>query len=138
MGFFDEVAGGLLKRVLSGEEAQKGLAESVINFLKSSESGGLTGLADKFNERGLGDILSSWVSQGENLPVSPEQISHVLGTDQIQQIAEKLGISSEEASNGLAELLPQIVDRLTPGGSLPTGDLLGQGLRLISDKLFGK
>jgi len=138
MGLFDEVAGGLLKKVFSGESAQAGLLEVVTDLLKGSESGGLEGLAQTFNEKGLGDIMSSWIGTGENLPISPEQIREVLGSGQIQQIAEKLGVSPDEASSGLAEMLPQIVDKLTPGGSLASSDLLNQGLSMITDKLFGK
>jgi uncharacterized protein YidB (DUF937 family) len=138
MGLFDEVAGGLLKQVLSNQGAQAGLAESVMGLLKSTESGGLEGLVQTFKEKGLGDLISSWVGNGENLPVSPEQIREVLGSDQVQQVAEKLGISHDEASSALAEMLPQIVDKLSPHGSLPSGDVLNEGLRMITDKLFGK
>ena len=138
MGFFDEVAGGLLKQVFSGQDNQSCMLESIMGILKSSESGGAEGLLNTFNENGLGDVMSSWIGKGENLPISPEQIQQVLGSDQVQQIAEKLGISTDEASSGLAEMLPKIVDKLTPEGSLPTQDLLHQGLGMIAEKLFGK
>lgn len=68
----------------------------------------------------------------------PEQILQILGSGQVQQIAEKLGVPTGEASNGLAEMLPRIVDKLTPEGSLPTQDLLQKGLGMIADKLFCK
>ncbi len=103
-----------------------------------SESGGAEGLLNTFNEKGLGEVMSSWIGAGENLPISSEQIQQVLGSDQVQQIAEKLGVSPDDASSGLAEMFPQIVDKLTPDGSLPTQDLLHQGLGMITDKLFGK
>jgi uncharacterized protein YidB (DUF937 family) len=138
MGLFDEVAGGLLSRAFSGQAGQSGLVETVMSLLKGSESGGLGGLAETFNERGLGDLMSSWIGKGENLPVSPEQIQEVLGSKYVQQIAEKLGISPDDASSGLAEILPQVVDKLTPDGAMPTEDMLSQGLSLIADKLFGK
>ena len=138
MGFFNEVAGGLLKQVFSSQDNQSGMLESIMGFLKSSESGGAEGLLNTFNENGRGDVMSSWIGKGENLPISPEQIQQVLGSDQVQQIAEKLGISTDEASSGLAEMLPKIVDKLTPEGSLPTQDLLHQGLGMIAEKLFGK
>ena len=138
MGFFDEVAGGLLKNVFSGQDAQGGMLESIMAILKSSESGGADGLLNTFNEKGLGEVMSSWIGTGENLPISSEQIQQVLGSDQVQQIAEKLGVSADDASRGLAEMFPQIVDKLTPDGSLPTQDLLHQGLGMIADKLFGK
>ncbi len=138
MGFFNEVAGGLLKQVFSSQDNQSGMLESIMGILRSSESGGAEGLLNTFNENGLGDVMSSWIGKGENLPISPEQIQQVLGSDQVQQIAEKLGISTDEASSGLAEMLPKIVDKLTPEGSLPTQDLLHQGLGMIAEKLFGK
>ncbi len=137
MGFFDE-AGGLLEQVFSGQDNQSGMLESIMGILKSSESGGAEGLLNTFKENGLGDVMSSWIGKGENLPISPEQIQQVLGSDQVRQIAEKLGISTDEASSGLSEMLPKIVDKLTPEGSLPTQDLLHQGLGMIAEKLFGK
>jgi uncharacterized protein YidB (DUF937 family) len=138
MGFFDEVTGGLLKNVFSGQDAQGGMLESIMAILKSSESGGAEGLLNTFKEKGLGEVMSSWIGTGENIPISSEQIQQVLGSDQVQQIAEKLGVSPDDASSGLAEMLPQIVDKLTPDGTLPTQDLLHQGLGMIADKLFGK
>jgi uncharacterized protein YidB (DUF937 family) len=137
MGFFDE-AGGMLKQVFSCQDNQSGMLESIMGILKSSESGGAEGLLNTFKENGLGDVMSSWIGKGENLPISPEQIQQVLGSDQVQQIAEKLGISTDEASSGLSEMLPKIMDKLTPEGSLPTQDLLHQGLGMIAEKLFGK
>ena len=138
MGFFDEMAGGLLKQVFSSQGSQTGLMEVITGLVKGSEAGGLEGLAQTFNEKGLGEVISSWIGTGENLPISPEQIQQVLGSGQVQQIAEKLGVSSDQASHALAEMLPQVVDKLTPGGSLASGDLLEQGLNLIKDKLLGK
>jgi uncharacterized protein YidB (DUF937 family) len=138
MGLFDEVAGGLLKNVLGGQAGQGGMLEIITGLLKGSETGGLQGLAETFNEKGLGEVMSSWIGTGENLPISPEQIQQVLGSGQVQQIAEKLGVSPEDASSALSEMLPQIVDKLSPEGSMPTQDLLHQGLGMIADKLFGK
>jgi uncharacterized protein YidB (DUF937 family) len=138
MEFFEEAADELLKNVFSGQNTQSGMLQSIMGILNSSESGGAEGLLNIFNEKGLGEVMSSWIGKGENLPISPEQIQQVLGRDQVQQIAEKLRVSPEEASSGLAEMLPQIVDKLTPQGSLPIQDLFHQGLGLIADKLFGK
>jgi uncharacterized protein YidB (DUF937 family) len=138
MGLFDEVAGGLLKQVFSSPEAQGGMLEAITGLLRSSKSGGIEGLMSSFSDKGLGEVVSSWIGNGENLPISPEQIQQVLGSGQVQQIAEKLGVSSGEASSGLAEMLPRIVDKLTPEGSLPNQDLLHQGLSMIADQFFGK
>lgn len=138
MGLLDDVAGGLLKQVFSSQDSQGGMLEIIMGLLTSSQSGGITGLAETFDRNGLGDVMSSWIGTGENLPISADQIRQVLGGGQVQQIAEKLGVSQDEASSGLADMLPQIVDKLTPEGSLPREDLLQQGLGMIADKIFGR
>ncbi len=138
MGLLDQIAGGLLKQVLSSGTAQNTLLETVMSLIKDSGSGGIGGLAETLTNSGLGDEVSSWIGQGENLPISPEQILQVLGSGQIQEIADKIGVSTDEASGGLAEILPQIVDQLTPDGDVPDDDLLSQGLSMLGDKLFGK
>jgi uncharacterized protein YidB (DUF937 family) len=143
MGLFDEVAGGLLKQVFSNPNTQKALLEMVMGLLTGSGSTGsgsrgLDGMAQRFDENGLGDIMSSWIGKGENLPISPEQILQVLGSGQIQQAAQKMGVSSNEASSGLAELLPLIVDQLTPEGSVPKQDTLNQSVGMVLGQLFGR
>ena len=138
MGLFDEVAGGILKQVFSSSSVQNNLLQVITGYLQSSESGGLGGLVEQFKEKGLGDAVSSWVGTGENLPISAEQISQVLGSGEISRIAEQLGVSPEETSDGLAAVLPQVVDKLTPEGSVPSDDLLSQGLSLLADKFLGK
>lgn len=85
--------------------------------------GGLGGLLAAFERNGLGDIAQSWVGTGQNLPVSPEQLQQVLGGDVLGGLAQQLGLSPQQASSGLASVLPQLVDRLTPQGSVPSGEL---------------
>ena len=65
------------------------------------------------------------------MPISAEQIQAALDSEQVQSIAEKLGLSSADASSGLANLLPQVIDNLTPDGQLPEGGLLAQGLERL-------
>jgi uncharacterized protein YidB (DUF937 family) len=93
-------------------------------------------LAHQYTANGLGDVIHSWISTGQNLPISPEQVQKVLGSDQVQAIAAKAGISPEAAQSGLAQVLPQIVDRLTPNGEVPQGDLMSKGMELLKGKLF--
>jgi len=83
-----------------------------------AQSGGLEGLMNKFSQAGLGNVFSGWVSTGPNPPVSADQIHQVLGPEQIQSIAAKLGIDPTRASEVLAEHLPAVVDRLTPQGKI--------------------
>jgi len=82
----------------------------------SSQQGGLSGLAQTFQQKGLGDLVSSWIGTGQNLPISADQIQQVLGNEQIQAFAQKMGISTSEAGSNLAEFLPGVVDKLTPDG----------------------
>jgi len=129
MGMLDDVMGGL------GKDAGGGIAD----LLKGQ--GGLGGLMEKFGQNGLGDVAGSWIGKGANLNISPEQISQVLGSGPIADFARKLGVSPEQASETLAGLLPEAVDRLTPNGtaegadglldSLPggVGDMIGGFLK---------
>jgi uncharacterized protein YidB (DUF937 family) len=93
-------------------------------------------MVQAFKDKGLADVAASWISTGKNLPISPEQIQSVLGNSRIQEIAQKLGLSSEAASSQLSQMLPQVVDKLTPDGQIPSNDLLAQGMNLLKGKLF--
>ncbi len=137
MGVFDQIAGGLLDNIGSNEAMQNNLMGTITNLISGSESGGLSGLVQTFQEKGLGDVVASWISTGKNLPINANQIQEVLGSPKIQQIAQQLGVSSADASNALAQFLPQVVDKLTPNGSMPADDLISQGVGLLKGKLFG-
>jgi uncharacterized protein YidB (DUF937 family) len=136
MGFLDEIT-KVVGGQLFGGASQGGLMEQVLGLINNPQTGGLGGLVEMFKSKGLGDAVSSWISTGENQPVSNDQITSALGSNTIQEISQKLGISGTDASNGLAALLPQIIDKLTPDGSIPEGDLLEQGLSILKQKLSG-
>lgn len=78
------------------------------------------------SQSGLGDIVSSWLGNGENLPISAEQIASLLGDENIVQFAQRLGISVSSAQNALRDALPQVVDRATGGGDSIVDEMLGQ------------
>jgi uncharacterized protein YidB (DUF937 family) len=131
MGLLDGMAKGFLGSILGSGSSQNPLMDIVFGLIANPQTGGLQGLIQTFNEKGLGDAVSSWISTGENQPVSGNQIQRVLGGNFIQGIAQQLGSSKSEVSGGLANLLPQIIDKLTPNGSLPESDQLSQGLELL-------
>ena len=137
MGILGEMAKGLLGKALGGGSSQNPLMDIVLGLITNPQSGGLQGLIQTFKEKGLGDAMSSWISTGENQPVSGDQIQHALGGNFIQQIAEQLGSSKSEVSGSLSNLLPQIIDKLTPSGTLPEGDALNQGLNRLKKDLLG-
>ena len=82
--------------------------------------GGLGGLLDKFQKGGLGDVINSWVGSGPNKPVSRNQLGPALGPDIIKTLAQRSGLSEEELTRQLSQVLPGLVDKLTPNGRLPT------------------
>ena len=129
MCLLDSVVGALSGSQSAGSNP---LLNIVMQLINNPQSGGLGGLVQSFEQGGLGDVVKSWVSTGQNLPISAEQIKAVLGGGQLQDIAAQLGVSTEQASGSLADLLPQVVDKMTPNGQLPEGgDLLAQGMDLL-------
>ena len=128
MGFLDEMA---TKAVASAGGSSNPIVSAVLQLIQN-QPGGISGLLRQFHEKGLGDLVNSWVSTGQNLPVSPDQVQHVLGTEQVQQVAASAGIPAQLASSKLAEFLPMIVDKLTPNGQVPEqGSLLESGMNLL-------
>jgi uncharacterized protein YidB (DUF937 family) len=134
MGLLDQVVGALAGGQSGGNNA---LLETVLKMVNDPQNGGLQGLIQTFQQGGLGEIVNSWVSQGQNLPISAEQIQSVLGGSSLSSIASQLGVSQEQASGSLASMLPQLIDGLTPNGNVPqNGDLMAQGMEMLRGKLF--
>src|SRR5207247_3175627 len=120
MGLLDSILGAM-----SGKTDSSGGASQLIGILGGllAQSGGLQGLANKFSQSGQGDTFSSWVGMGENQPISGGQVQKVLGSDDVNALAAKLGVDPAQASHFLAEYLPKVVDKLTPKGEIdPTAD----------------
>ena len=81
---------------------------------------GLGGLIDQFQKKGLGDVVDSWVNRGTNKSVAPDQVSGALGRDVVDQLSLRTGLSRDQVVAELARMLPNVVDKLTPDGRLPT------------------
>ena len=94
-----------------------GLFDSVAHLV--TEGDGIDGLVKKFGESGLDDKMKSWISKGENLPISAAQIEKVLGNEHVAGVAKKLGIAPEKAAGQIADLLPKLIDRITPDAAVP-------------------
>jgi uncharacterized protein YidB (DUF937 family) len=82
--------------------------------------GGLGGLLNQFQQGGLGDVVKSWIGTGPNQPISPNQLGTALGPKIVQVLAQKTGMSEQEITAQLSQILPGVVDKLTPNGRLPT------------------
>jgi uncharacterized protein YidB (DUF937 family) len=129
MGLLD----GILKQAMGGQSSEGDLAGLVGNpqilaaltgLLSTRDtsiggSGGLSGLVSAFQQKGLGDMVSSWISTGPNPAISSAQVTDVLGEDTLNQFASKAGVPRAEAGSLLAGLLPAVIDQLTPDGKVP-------------------
>jgi uncharacterized protein YidB (DUF937 family) len=90
--------------------------------------GGLGGLLDKLQQGGLGNVTNSWIGSGQNQPVSPNQLGSALGPNIIKTLAQQSGLSEDELTKQLSQVLPGVVDKLTPNGRLPTLAELSQSI----------
>ena len=81
--------------------------------------GGIDGLVNKLQQSGLGDIAASWVGTGENKSIQPDQLANVLGKDQVAELAQQAGIPESQGASVLSQVLPAMVDKLTPDGKVP-------------------
>ena len=118
MGLLDSILGAVAGKSDPNGNAEE--ANPLIGMVGAvlAQSGGLSGLMNKFSQGGLGGAFSSWVGTGENQPVSGDQIQKALGSEQISALAAKMGIDPAQASQMLAQYLPKIVDKLTPAGKI--------------------
>lgn len=167
MGLLDSMLGSVLNAQQGGgQSGQGGLADAlggmlghggaqsgaggaglgallpvVIGMLANNgQGGGLGGLMEKFKRAGLGDVLGSWIGSGQNAPISGEQLGEVLGGEAMGDLATQLGMSQSDAASQLAQVLPGLIDKLTPHGNAPegglgdTGDIFGMLGGLLQQK----
>lgn len=126
-----------MQQMGGGAAGQNPLLQVVMSLINNNQ-GGLQGLIEQFSKAGLGQQAQSWVSTGQNMPISAEQIMQVLGGQggQLSQLTQQFGLSNAQAAGGLADLLPSVVDHLTPNGAIQN-DVLSQGLEMLRGKLGG-
>ena len=135
MGLLDSVLGSVLGgRQAGGQGGGIGadLLMQVVGGLISGGggggvAGGLGSLLQQFEKAGLGHVVQSWVGSGQNLPISADQLQQVLGGDQVSAMAQQAGVSHGDLMSQLSQLLPQVVDQLTPQGQMPAAGGGGGG-----------
>jgi uncharacterized protein YidB (DUF937 family) len=129
MGLLDGLLGGLMG---GGTQSQSPLVQVALQLIQ--QNGGLPGIISKFQNGGMADEVGSWVGTGQNMPITGNQLQEILGSGSIGQIAQQLGVSHGDASSNLAQILPQIIDRMTPTGQVPDnhGDMLAQALSALT------
>lgn len=127
MGLLDSVIGALSGvRSTSGSGDMLGI---VLQMLADDGEGiGIHGLVERFRDSGMSSVLDSWIARGSNLPISADDLQHVLGSDTVEEIAQQMGLSRRVTADRLSQMLPYVVDKLTPHGRLPADGLgdLGQ------------
>ena len=126
MGLLDSI----LSQVTGGGQSNP-LVNAVIGMVTNQSNGGLAGLVDQFTKSGLGQQAASWVGTGPNQPINSEHINQVFGNEKVQEFARAAGIDPNQAAATLAQLIPQIVDKLTPHGTVPQGDAVQSGLAAL-------
>ena len=135
MGLLD----GLLQNVLgaSVQQGQGSMMQAALQILE--QNGGLPGIISKFEHGGMADHIGSWVATGANMPISGAQLQEILGSGSIGEIAQRLGLSHADASSGLAQVLPQVIDKLTPDGQVPAdhGDIVARARALLEQMHAG-
>jgi len=117
MSLLDTI-GSLFGKSSEGSGGQRPLIAAALEFV-NNQPGGLNGLIQQFREKGVGDIINSWVSNGENQAISPDTLHDVLGSDAVGNLAAKVGVQPDQVTGLLAQVLPHIVNTATPQGEVP-------------------
>lgn len=147
MGLFDQILGAVLSGGTGGQAPQQGqgqapggLSAALPQLIMAAiaHEGGISGLMQKFQSAGMGDVMASWVGTGPNKPVTPAALQQVLDPATVKAIADKTGLPIEQLMAQASQHLPQMVDGLTPNGQIPQSQdaLLQAGLELLKSR-FG-
>jgi uncharacterized protein YidB (DUF937 family) len=108
MGFFDGVIGGIVGAEMA----------SVVSQL-IDKHGGVQGIVTQLEQQGLGSTVKSWVGTGPNQPISPTQVHQAFGSSMLGELAAKTGLNPQDLAQKISQILPQVVDKLTPAGTVP-------------------
>ena len=125
MGLLDQVLGGLMGGGSGGSPIQSVLMNMLGGGQQGGQNmanqggGGLGGLLSSFEQAGLGHIAQSWVGNGQNQPVSPQQLQSVFGENQVHSMASQSGMAPQDFLSQLSQHLPNVVNGMTPNGRLP-------------------
>jgi uncharacterized protein YidB (DUF937 family) len=128
MGLMDEVL-AMAGSTGAQQSEHASAVGAILSYVNSPQVGGLAGLQQMFQQGGLGHVLSSWVGDGQNLPISADQLQSVLHSGALQEAAEKAGLDPEKLTGMMSTLLPHLVDKLTPNGQVPEVGALQQMIK---------
>ena len=139
MGGLESMLGGGAAQGMGGRGgggmAAAGIGAALMPILLQmlQKNGGLGGMLSQFQQAGYGQQADSWVSTGQNQPIDGDILSQVLGSGQMDHIAAQLGMGRREAADQMATALPEVVDRMTPRGAVPSNsdDLVNRALEIL-------
>ncbi len=135
MGLLDQILGGAMGQQANAAGGQGGLLPLVLQLV-NNYPGGLQGLLAQLGQGGLAQQVQSWVGTGQNMPVSADQLMQALGGGQLGALAQQFGMSADQAAGGMAGLLPDVIDKLTPSGAVQDGDIAA-GLEMLKGRFLG-
>lgn len=141
MGLFDGAIGNVLNNLggAAGGQEGGGMMQIVMSLVR--QYGGLGGLLDTLTNNGLGEQVASWIGNGQNLPVSADQLIQALGSGPLASVASQFGLNTQDLGGKLAQFLPEAVNQLSPAGQLPDNandtEQLANQLAGLAGKLFG-
>lgn len=137
MGILDGLLGQMMGGMPGGAQPSSGagarnpLLQIVLQLLQ--RNGGLSAMLGKMQQAGYGNQAQSWIGTGQNMPIDAGVLSQIFGPGQLGQIAQQLGVSQDEAAGSVAQMLPQVVDQMTPEGQVPENhsDLVNEALAIL-------
>ena len=158
MGLLDGLLGNVLGGALGGNRTQSQAQDPLSSILGGltggrgggtgnillqlalsmlQQQGGLGNVLGKFREAGMGAQADSWVSTGQNVNISPNQLEQVFGSGALNDIASKLGMSQEQAGSAMAQVMPELINQLTPQGQVTADseNSVAEGLDALSASL---
>jgi len=132
MGLLDDVLGMAGMGNAAQSQQHAGALSMILNLINSPQVGGIAGLQQMFQGKGLGNIVSSWISTGQNLPITGDQLQSVLPANALQDMVSKSGMDLSQLTGIFSQLMPHAVDQMTPNGQIPDSSALSQMMKGLS------
>ena len=127
--------GSVLGGLAGGNQAQSGNLLLQVALLLLQRNGGLEGVLNRFRQGGLGQQADSWVGTGQNMNISTNELQQIFGSSTLRDLASQLGMPEEQAGSTMAQVLPELINQLTPQGQVPENgdDEIAQGLSMLAN-----
>jgi len=136
LSILDKITGGIADQLKGQADEQGNLLNAAMEIMNSPDVGGPSGMLQALTKQGQGDVVNSWLSTGKNLPISPDTLLNVFGQEKVQQMAASMGMSIPSLLSGLSTMLPEMIDKLSPGGKLPAGEEASDALGQLAKNFF--